>query len=199
MTFRVPRIPGSSLGRGWAAAFALSFILATPSFAGPISLDVFYEFSFTDAGVTAAGCSPDDPLGDFCIPSSGTPTSFLDAPPWTFASSVASVLTVTDAFQSGDQFEVFDFGTSLGLTSVPVAGIDCGDDPVPCLATPGISSRAFLLSSGAHSLTIVATLSEGGGAGYLKASEVPEPLTCSLLAMGVMALGIHRRSLRGAA
>jgi hypothetical protein len=34
----------------------------------------------------------------FCIPSSGTPTTFLDAPAWTFADS--AVLTIIDAFVS---------------------------------------------------------------------------------------------------
>src|SRR5205807_246059 len=83
----------------------------------------------------ATGCDPADPAGPFCIPSSGTPTEFLDAPPWTFVAPAAgALLTVTDAFLAGDRFQVFDFGASLGLTSAPVGNADCGDDPIPCLA-----------------------------------------------------------------
>ena len=90
----------------------------------------------------------------------------------------------------------------LGFTSLPAPDIDCGDDPVPCLATPGMSSGIFLLAAGAHSLTIAPLLSpDGGGAGYLLVTSViPEPGTWSLLAVGLLALAFHRhKSLRGAA
>src|SRR5882672_8473332 len=107
--------------------------------AGVISTGVFYEFGFSTAGTPATGCDPADPAGPFCIPSSGTLTSFLTAPPWTFAAPQGAVLIVTDAFVAGDRFQVFDFGISLGLTSVPIGNGDCGDDPVVCLAAAGTS------------------------------------------------------------
>ena len=102
---------------------AIGLVAVAPALsAGPILSDVWYEFGFTDVGVDATGCDPADPAGAFCIPSSGTPTVFLDAPPWTFlASAAGATLTVTDAFLSGDQFELFDFGASIGLTSPPSA------------------------------------------------------------------------------
>jgi hypothetical protein len=170
--------------------------------AGPILFGVFYEFSFTDPGVGALGCDPADPAGDFCIPSSGTPTTFLDAPPWTFDAVEGTVLTVTDAFTSGDQFEVLDFGVPIGFTSLPVLGLDCGDDPVPCLATAGISSAVFILGAGGHSITITPLQApDGGGSGYLRITGVvPEPGTWSSLAVGLLALGFLRhKSLRGVA
>lgn len=142
--------------------------------AGLIPVNTFLEFGFSGAGIPATGCDPADPAGPFCIPSSGTPTSFLDAPPWTFSTATASTLIVTDAFQSGERFEVFDFGASLGLTSAPGLS-DCSDDPVACLADPAMSQAAFLLAAGNHSLTLAPTLSPGGGgAGYLFVA-VPEP------------------------
>jgi hypothetical protein len=202
MTLRARSFVGS-----WGVAGLVSFVVAvvfvSPAVAGPIDLGVWYEFSFTDPGVGAAGCDPADPAGGFCIPSSGTPTTFLDAPPWTFvAPALGALLTVTDAFLSGDQFEILDFGLPLGFTSAPAPGIDCGDDPVPCLATPGVSTGAFLLAAGAHSLTIAPLLApDGGGAGYLLVTSViPEPGTWSLLVVGLLALAFHRhKSLRRAA
>src|SRR5216117_2171702 len=102
-----------------------SSVLAAPAFAGPIPFDTYLQFSFSDVGTPAVGCDPADPAGAFCFPSSGTPTSFLDAPAWTFADS--ALLTIIDAFTSGDRFELFDFGVSLGSSSTPGIDADCGD------------------------------------------------------------------------
>jgi hypothetical protein len=169
-------------------------LVAAPASAGPIAFDTWYEFGFTDPGVSATGCIPDDPAGIFCIPSSGTPTLFLDPPPWTFATS-GSTLTVVDAFDSGDRFEVLDFGVPLGFTSAPGALVDCGDDPVPCLATAEMSKGVFLLGAGLHSLTIAPLLSPSGlGSAYLHVSApaIPEPLSMLLLGSGLVAVGMRR-------
>jgi hypothetical protein len=195
---------GNCRARGACAGLALGIGLFTssPALAGPILPNTFYEFSFTSPGVGALGCFPDDPLGDFCIPSSGTPTVFLDAPAWTFTAGVGTSLTVTDAFETGDQFEVLDNGIPIGFTSVPDLGFDCGDDPVPCLADPHVSSRVFLLGAGDHSITIAPLAVSGlGGSGYLQvAAQVPEPGTLSLLAVGLLGLASsRRRSLGGVA
>jgi hypothetical protein len=180
------------------SAFLLG--IAAPAHAGPIAFDTWLEFAFGGVGSQATGCFPEDPSGPFCIPSSGTPTDNLDAPPWTFTAGGPVSLTVTDAFQSGDRFQVFDFGSSLGLTSVFAAGVNCGDDPVPCLANPAMSHGVFVLASGPHSITIFATASGGAGAGYLEVTRtgdgtpvVPEPATLYLLATGA---GVSFRYLR---
>ncbi|HTF72680.1 MAG TPA: beta-propeller fold lactonase family protein [Edaphobacter sp.] len=164
----------------------LALGLAVPVHAGPIAFGTFGEFSFTGAGIQARGCDPADPLGGFCISSSGTPTLFLNGPAWTFAApNGGSVLTITDAFESGDRFQIFDFGLSIGLTSAPGAPVvDCGDDPVPCLATAGVSNGFFNLDAGNHSITITPSLSSGGGSGYLRVDAVPEPGTWLLFAVG---------------
>lgn len=186
--------------RTWRAArcawLLASAVLGTPEAqAGLISADIYYEFSFGAAGDPAAGCDPADPAGAFCIPSSGTVTEFADAAPWTFTSpSGGSILTVIDAFLNGDRFEIFDFGVSLGLTSVPGVSTDCGDDPVPCLANAAMSSGAFSFSAGAHSVTIVAAASPDGlGAGYFHLDaadvvDVPEPGSLALLGAGLLIL-----------
>jgi len=168
------------------AVAALALTLNTPAIGGPIAMGVFQEFAFTTAGTPATGCDPADPAGPFCIPSSGTPTTFLNAPPWTFvAPAIGAILTVTDAFQAGDRFQIFDFGASLGMTSVPFGNANCGSDPVPCLATPGISNGTFLLAAGNHSLSITSTLAPSeGGVGYLRVDPVPEPGTWALFGAG---------------
>jgi PEP-CTERM motif-containing protein len=197
MSIRVGSLCGVPCAIG---SFVISVLsLATPALAGPIAVDNYYEFGFDDLGTLATGCDPADPAGAFCSSSSGTPTTFLDAPAWTFTSgATGSTLTVTDAFVSGDRFQIFDFGVSIGFTSASGTGVDCGDDPVPCLADPNISHGAFGFASGAHSITI--GVAEGGfGVAYLLLQDggapVPEPATLLLLATGA-GVTLYRRRQR---
>jgi hypothetical protein len=171
------------------ALLCLLLAIAIParSDAGAIAPDTFLQFSF-DGAVQATGCDPADPAGAFCIGSSGTPTGILDAPPWVFtAPQSGATLLVTDVLKIGDRFEVFDFGTTLGLTSAPIGAGDCGDDPVVCLGDPNSSKRTFPLAPGNHSITI-RSLTDALGTGYLKVTAVPEPATVLAIVIGMLAV-----------
>jgi hypothetical protein len=184
-------------------ATALVALLATPmaAQAGAIPVDTYLQFGFEQAGTAAVGCDPADPGGLFCIPSSGTATSFLDAPAWTF-SGAGFVLTVVDAFLSDAQFEVFDFGVLVGVTSLPARlGVDCGDDPVTCLATAGMSQGVFALGAGNHALTLVPTRAAGPGSAYLHLAAVPNTVpepTSLALALGALGLMCGKRRRKNA-
>ena len=106
--------------------------------------------------------------------------SLIAAPPWTFTvPSDGATLTVTDAFQAGDTFQVMDNGNPIGGTSaVPTSG-SCGSDPVPCLADPSVSHGVFNLGPGAHSLTIKMLASPfNTGAAYFRIDNKREHFIC---------------------
>jgi hypothetical protein len=159
------------LGVCGIAILAVSLVAAPHVYAGTVTGGAaWYEFGFSSTGVPATGCSPDDPGGPVCTPSSSGNSVFADAPPWTItAVSVGATLTVTDAFSYGDAFDVFDFGVQIGSTSsVGASASGCGDDPVPCRADPLASSGVFPLPPGAHSITIVPNPSTGPSAAYFR-------------------------------
>jgi hypothetical protein len=164
---------------------------------GNISFGTWYQFGFSGTGVPATGCQPADLIGPFCTPSFGTPTTFADAPNWTFiAPAGGAFITVTDAFTTVERFEVFDGLTSLGLTSLPNDQGDCGDDPVVCLIDPNASTGTFAVAAGPRSFSIVPTVSPDGlGSAYFMVTAgaettVPEPASWipALLGLGTVAI-----------
>ncbi len=119
------------------------------------------------------------------------PGSFNNEGALTFTSGVATKLTVTDAYLDGDRFQVFDNGTSLGLTSVPTSdGFSVFNNADAARADSRFSSGVFALAPGSHAITIqITAIASGypGGTGYLRADAVdptatPEPAGLTLLA-----------------
>jgi hypothetical protein len=114
---------------------------------------------------------------------------------FTFNASGPVRVDVTDDFGHGDRFEVFDLGTSLGLTSaVPFLndGTNGGKPPDAAFADPSYSHGSFFLGAGDHSITMnVVAHPYGGGGAYLRV--VPEPSTFALAALGAAALLAARR------
>ena len=94
--------------------------------------------------------------------------------PWEFDCGAASCwLTVVDGGVPIDQFEVFDDGDSIGITSEPnTLGDGCGfGNPDECLENPDFSTGMFCLGPGAHSITMNQTLNLSGGNGWFKVEQ----------------------------
>lgn len=175
------------------AVLAWALGAAGTASAGPIvSGGPWYEFIFGDVGSSAIE-------GTGATPSSGGNSVYADPPPWTFTSPLSgSVFTVTDAFITGDAFEVFDNGVSIGSTPLVPEGTSGSDDPAVTVLDPAFSHASFLLGAGEHSITIVTLASPfGSGAAYFRLdaiNAVPEPSTLALASLG--GLGVVGRLIR---
>ena len=152
-----------------------------------VALGQWYTFSFGDVG---------DSFGNGYFVQLGVNPLSLSAPDpsWTFTlPSTGGTLTVVDGFQSGDQFNVTDGGTSLGETSASPPGADCGRDITACLDNPAVSRGVFSLAAGDHAIngTVIGSPFQSGG-GFFEIvpnnNPVPEPTSIALFASGLLAL-----------
>lgn len=76
--------------------------------------------------------------------------------PYTFTGP--AIITVTDGFEVGDRFSVYDGTTLLGDTSVPgssPAGPEC-DSYATCIEDPNYSHGTFAIGDGSHDIDIFA-------------------------------------------
>lgn len=169
------------------AVLVAALVAQTPLSAGatPIDLDTWYSFKFSGPGSSLEA-------GTDLLPFRPTNPTGLAAPdgPWTFTLAAGGTLTVIDLFDSTDQFEVFDDGTSLGLTSTPTTGSLCGRDVTCVLEDDNFSRGTFALAAGAHSITGTQWAgNDGGGTGAFMVSAAVVPLPASMLLL-LSALGL---------
>ena len=176
-------------------------LLSTVAFALPASassIDSYIDgpwlkfmFGANESFATACTNCSTDPGADPANPGN---------PPWTFSATSATELRITDAFQRGDSFNVFDFGGQTPILTTPSVGtgVSCGDNPELCYGMAGVSYDSLILAAGPHSLTIQMVDSPyGGGAAYFRIDRIvatPEPLSIMLLGLGLLSLGAIRRS-----
>lgn len=117
--------------------------------------------------------------------------------PFTFTLTRAATLKVTDAFADGDQFEIFNFGASLGLTSTPTNdGANVGGDFDAAFADARWSSGMWALGAGSYSITGLTILSPYGGgeaALMVASSDVPLPAAGLMLMTGLAGIAALRR------
>ena len=159
--------------------------MVLPSWGDAIVADgKYYEF----IGVTVG--QPVQPCGT-CYPSTNpSGIVYTAATPWTFTGPAN--LFVLDLFLSGDQYEVFDTGVSLGQTSTP-PGVEmqCGQplvaDIACSIASPNFSRRNYILGTGPHSITInyIRTTSVAHSGGALQLTAIPEPAGMALILAGL--------------
>ena len=101
--------------------------------------------------------------------------SFNVEGPFTFSSTGSTVVTVTDDFCPGDQFNVYDFGVLIGTTNAVPSSNNCPSlTPDAALASPVYSHGRFTLGPGNHSITlqtIVNPFNTGGA--YLRVDPTP--------------------------
>lgn len=117
--------------------------------------------------------------------------------PWTFTAISNVVLRVQDFLCAGDRYQVFDFGSSIGFTSVPGASTCSVFSGTPQAAegNSNFSFGLFNLGAGLHAITFVLlqTCPECGGAATSAfrvdpGGETPELDSMILFAVGGFAV-----------
>jgi len=128
--------------------------------------------------------------------------------PYTFTLLAPGFLKVVDVFESGDFFNIYNFGALLATT--PATQWQAGpitNDPDVAFGNPNLSWAIIDLAPGSYSLQFQNVLFAGGDTSvppgpdliadaYFRVDPVPEPTTLVLLGLGlgVTGLALRRRS-----
>ncbi|MEA5504146.1 PEP-CTERM sorting domain-containing protein [Halotia wernerae UHCC 0503] len=172
-------------------------------------LPVFVFNSTATASTLNSSNDPSITVGDDWFATTDTPPAFFWAGlnqdnsegPFTYTSSHPTIIDITDDLLKGDQFEIFNFGRSIGFTSL-VPDVEDGMEigPNAAFADPTYSSGSFLVDPGSYSITIQAIgQSFDTGRGYIRIRKatVPEPTsTLGFLVLGTLGAATALKSKR---
>ena len=117
----------------------------------------WYAVGFDGPGTALSPCAG-------CQPSTNPSSVAVPAAPWTITVAAGQQLVMVDAWRSGDQFQLFSNGATLGTTSAPTSGGDCGSDLTCAMGDARFSQGSFVLSAGTHTLTGLQVAGEWGAA-----------------------------------
>ncbi|SFI63818.1 VPLPA-CTERM sorting domain-containing protein [Celeribacter neptunius] len=147
--------------------------------------------SSSASALTLDGGWESDTISDAGTPSSGSP--------YAVSLTDSAYFRITDAFITGDVFDIFIDGVLAFSTTFTAFGSGFGDNPTADSAwtSASYSSGEYLLAAGDYSITV-----QGDGAGGLPAgfytrldsvSAVPLPAAAPLLLAALGGLGFARR------
>jgi hypothetical protein len=112
-----------------------------------------------------------------------------------FFATGPTAIKVTDGYDTGDQFTLYDYGTLLGTSSyVPLKPGDGCYIPDMCYEDPLYSHGSWLVGPGLHEITIFMANSPWGGGDAWIESATPEPSSMILMGSGILGvIGVVRR------
>ncbi|MFI3197501.1 MAG: hypothetical protein QX196_04175 [Methylococcaceae bacterium] len=173
-------------------AVALASVFSMQAEASNVNLAADSQWNTFDVDNTYAGSG-----GLEWIDTDGSALHFI------FTLSGAADLTVVDGGFAGDQFQVFNNGTALGFTSVPVntypASVVMNFDAA--LASSNYSSAVFHLGAGSYDITGLLSLSAHDSSsipfnatvGAVSLTAVPVPAALGLFLAGSGLIGFFSR------
>ena len=163
------------------ALLAAAALSAQADTVTPIANQDWNQFFFAESGSSW--------LDDYAYNSPGKLSFSVDL-------SGPAVLKVTDLGLTGDIFQVFDNGHSLGFTSAPNKAntTDIGINFDAAFASSDWSHGQWTLGAGSHLITGIAYVSDlGAGIGGVQVAAVPEPSTYAMLLCGLGLVGLIAR------
>ncbi|RZA09194.1 MAG: hypothetical protein EOO68_01095 [Moraxellaceae bacterium] len=168
---------------------------AANTYASTVALPTheWVEFNVDDASADSQGAEWID-LTDSNTEAFGTPSIYQ----FTISEGYKGVLQVIDGGLSGDRFEIFNNGQSLGFTSETVNADDYSNDFDSNLTNNHFSRGLFDLSAGTYNISgnLFSTLqpfNATNGAIKLEVSTVPLPNSIGLLFCGLSLFAVLRR------